>query len=257
MSFAFMPVYTGDYLRDTQHLSCSEHGIYFKLLMHCWDQRGPAPWDERKLAGIVNARSTDEVEALRRVLAEFFVRMDDGWYNRRMMREVEKAAALSDKKSTAGKLGAAVTNSRKRKDIPARARHLPGTSSADARQEPHTPTPTLTTTTTTTTRKNKGARPPFVLPDWISVSTWADFEEMRGKIRHPLTDAARALNIGKLEKLRDKGFDPKEVLEEAIANSWTGIWEPKFAKRTSRHSPTGEHMANVAQDWINSSRETK
>lgn len=136
MSFAFMPVYTGDYLRDTQHLSCSEHGIYFKLLMHCWDQRGPAPWDERKLAGIVNARSADEVEALRRVLTEFFVRMDDGWYNRRMMREVERAAALSEKKSTAGKLGAAVTNSRKRKEIPAPARHVLGSSSADARHEP-------------------------------------------------------------------------------------------------------------------------
>ena len=43
MSFAYLPLFTGDYLRDTQHLSCSEHGIFLKLLMHCWDQKGPAP----------------------------------------------------------------------------------------------------------------------------------------------------------------------------------------------------------------------
>ena len=63
MSFAYLPLFTGDYIRDTQHLSCSEHGIFLKLLMHCWDQKGAAPLDERKLCGIVNARSSDEIEA--------------------------------------------------------------------------------------------------------------------------------------------------------------------------------------------------
>ena len=105
MSFAFLPLYTGDYLRDTQHLSCSEHGVFLKLLIHCWDQRGPVPLDERKQTGITNARSGDEIEALRRVLGEFFVRMEDGWYNHRMQMEVERANAISAGRSAAGKLG--------------------------------------------------------------------------------------------------------------------------------------------------------
>ena len=102
MSFQYMPWYTGDYLRDTRHLDCSEHGIYCLLLMHCWDQKGPLPLDERKLFGISNARSGSEVEALRRVLNEFFVRMDDGWYNKRITEEVAKAEALSSSRREAG-----------------------------------------------------------------------------------------------------------------------------------------------------------
>ena len=83
MTYPFMPVHTGSYLRDTQHLSLSEQGTYFLLLMHCWDTKGPAPLDEIRLCSIVNARSDDEVASLRRVLDEFFIRGDDGWHNSR------------------------------------------------------------------------------------------------------------------------------------------------------------------------------
>ena len=98
MSFAFLPIYTGDYLRDTRHLSPLKHGVYLLLLFHCWDQRGPLPIDEQECAGIANCRSGDEVEALRYVLARFFVRMDDGWYNKRMQREVGRANEISGKR---------------------------------------------------------------------------------------------------------------------------------------------------------------
>lgn len=142
-----MPVYTGDYQRDTRHLSCSEHGIYFQLLMHCWDQKGPLPLDERRVCGIVNARSGDEIEALRRVLDEFFTRMDDGWYNKRMQSEIERAEALSDKKSRAGRMGyQAMSKHLTEKRIQARAKQVLGTCPADA----STPTPTLTPTPTPT-----------------------------------------------------------------------------------------------------------
>lgn len=102
MSFAFMALYTGDYLRDTRHLSMAEHGCYLLLLMHCWDQRGPLPKDERKLIGICNARSSDEIEAMRRVVSEFFVEMTDGLYNPRMQKEIERAEAISGKRRVAG-----------------------------------------------------------------------------------------------------------------------------------------------------------
>ncbi len=135
MSFAYMPLYTGDYVRDTQHLSCSEHGIYLKLLMHCWDQKGPVPLDERKLCGIVNARSGDEIEALRRVLGEYFVRMADGWYNPRMMRQVQAVEALSNNRAVAGRLGGLARAAKASKQVLSKCQ-------ASAKQEPVTPTPT-------------------------------------------------------------------------------------------------------------------
>lgn len=130
MSFAFLPLYTGDYLRDTQHLSMSEHGSFLKLLMYCWDQKGPAPLDERRLMGICNARSTDEIEAMRRVLSEFFIAMDDGHYNRRMQLEIERSASISAARSVAGKLG-----------YEAKAKLLLSKSQASAKQVPLPPPP--------------------------------------------------------------------------------------------------------------------
>lgn len=93
MTMHYIPLYTGDYLRDTRHLSPMEHGIYLLLLMYCWDKHGFAPLEERQLFGICNARSNDEMEAVRRILKEFFVQGAEGWYNPRLMRELNEANA--------------------------------------------------------------------------------------------------------------------------------------------------------------------
>lgn len=134
-----MPWFTGDYLRDTRHLTPQKHGIYLLLLASCWDQRGPVPLDEQECAGIANCRSSDEIESLRYILAKYFVRMEDGYYNQRMQAEIEKAEAISRSRSDAG-----------RKGYQAKAKHLPSNCLASAT----TPT-TTTTTTSTTTKKSK------------------------------------------------------------------------------------------------------
>src|SRR5574343_824566 len=134
-----MPVYTGDYHRDTRHLTPEEHGIYFLLLMHCWDQKGPVPLDERRQCGLVNARSGGEIESLRRVLQEFFVRMEDGWYNKRMQQEVARAEAISVKREDAGRRGANV-RMRRLREAQASAKQVLGKCLAsDATPAPHPP----------------------------------------------------------------------------------------------------------------------
>ena len=125
MSFQFMALYTGDYRRDTQHLSMMEHGCYLLMLMHSWDQRGPLPLDERRIFAICNARSNEEMGAARNVLGEFFVRMEDGHYNHRMQREIERADAISGARSNAGRLGGV-----------AKAKQLPSKRQAKAKQVP-------------------------------------------------------------------------------------------------------------------------
>lgn len=73
----------------------------------------------------------------------------------------------------------------------------------------------------------KPAAPAFVLPDWVDPTAWADYVAMRVKIRKPMTDRAKALAIGDLEKLRAQGHDPKLVLESSILNSWAGVFPLK------------------------------
>ncbi len=130
VSFAYLPWYTGDYLRDTRHLSPLKHGVYLLLLAHCWDQKGPVPLDEQEVAGIANCRSHDEIEAMRYILKRFFVRMEDGWYNARIQSEIEKAESISRARSQAG-----------RKGYEARVKHLP--SKTQARASTPTPIPIL------------------------------------------------------------------------------------------------------------------
>ena len=74
----------------------------------------------------------------------------------------------------------------------------------------------------------------FMLPDWIPVSTWADFVAMRKSIRKAMTPAAMRLQVGVLEKLRSEGHEPRAVLEQSIAASWQGLFPIKADTRSGR-----------------------
>lgn len=153
MAFQFLALYTGDYLRDTRHLTPMKHGIYLLLLMHCWDQKSPLPLDEQECAGIANCRSADEIDALRYIVGRFFVKLDDGHYNKRMCQEIERAAAISSKRS-----GAAQERWNARQMMQ-RAMQVHTKSNASAKQELWsctipTPTPTPTKERSTTTAES-------------------------------------------------------------------------------------------------------
>ena len=201
MSFAYLPLFTGDYLRDTQHLSLTEHGAYLKLLMHCWDQKGPAPLDDRKLYGICNARSKEEMSAVLHILEEFFVRMDDGWYNRRLQREVEKSEAISRARATAGRLG-----------FEARAKHLPSKSQASAKQVHLSPSPE------TPKPKSKDCAP--AAPSGVSEQIWTDFLKVRAKLKAEVTPTG--LKGIEREALK-AGMTLEAALQVCCERSWRGF----------------------------------
>ena len=61
-----------------------------------------------------------------------------------------------------------------------------------------------------------------------------DFEEMRKRIKKPLTDRARQLLLNKLTKLAGNDMDLKiEILEQSIMNSWQGVFPIKEDRRGS------------------------
>lgn len=65
------------------------------------------------------------------------------------------------------------------------------------------------------------------LPDWIPEETWKGFEEMRQKIRKPLTDRAKKMIFAKLDEFRKDGHEPKDVLEQSIVSAWSGVFPLK------------------------------
>jgi len=93
---AWMPLWIGAYLADTQHLTRDEHGGYFLLLMAYWRARGPLPDDDKRLASIVKATPA-EWRRLRLTLAEFFMVGTGVWWHKR----VEAEIAAADKRKAA------------------------------------------------------------------------------------------------------------------------------------------------------------
>jgi uncharacterized protein YdaU (DUF1376 family) len=174
--------------------------------MHCWDQKGPAPLDERKLMGICNARSTDEIEAMRRVLAEFFIRMDDGHYNARMQTEVERSEALSRARSDAG-----------RKGYEAKAKHLPSKCQASAKQVPLSPSPSPSPSLS---QGQKEKTTPKAAPDGVSDSVWRDFCAVRNKLRAAVTETAIKGIAREAEKA---GFTLEAALQMCCERGWRGF----------------------------------
>ena len=141
MSFAYLPLFTGDYLRDTRHLTPLRHGIYLLGLMHCWDSKGPMPLDEQECAGICNCRSADEIEALRYVLGKYFVQMDDGHYNKRMSEIVAHSEMLSKQRSDGAIKGAQIRRDKAREGARTKDELKLRTSLAQAKDIPVSPSP--------------------------------------------------------------------------------------------------------------------
>jgi uncharacterized protein YdaU (DUF1376 family) len=100
----WMPVYIGDYLADTMHLSTEQHGAYLLLLFHLW-RRGSLQDDDVVLAKITGL-SPNAWLMCRAVLAEFFEIHDGVWQHGRVERERIKVATKHKSNSSRAKLGA-------------------------------------------------------------------------------------------------------------------------------------------------------
>lgn len=100
----WMPLYVGDYLRDTRRLNAAEHGAYLLLIMEYW-QAGHLPDDDVLLARI-GCMSDREWKRAKPIIGPFF---DEGWRHKRIDWEIEKANAKSAKRAEAGKRGGKTT----------------------------------------------------------------------------------------------------------------------------------------------------
>ncbi len=107
-----------------------------------------------------------------------------------------------------------------------------------------------------TTNKPSVNHQRFVLPDWVPSPEWNDFEEMRRKLRKPMTDKARLLAIEKLQELATAGHDPSAVLNQSILNSYLGLFEVKGKSNGGRMSgkrdpgrPSDAWMSSGTRQW--------
>ncbi len=121
MKRAWMPLYVGDYLGDTGHLTTAQHGAYLLLMMHYW-RKGELPDDDRQLSKITKLPLKTWTD-YRPVLQEFF---HSGWRHKRIDAELARMLRVSEKRASAGQKGGLGSGlSRMRLENAAHGRSLP------------------------------------------------------------------------------------------------------------------------------------
>ena len=100
MNRPWMPLYVGDYLGDTGHLTTAQHGAYLLLMMHYW-RKGELPDDDRQLSKITKLPLRTWCE-YRPTLQDFFY---EGWKHKRIDAELARMLHVSQKRAIAGQKG--------------------------------------------------------------------------------------------------------------------------------------------------------
>jgi len=105
---SYYPFFPGDYLRDTQDLSLTEHGAYLIMLSHYYCHEGLTS-NKSRLYRICKAFTDEEKESIDTVRERYF--MDDGngnLINKRAEIEIKKRKAFLEEQSRKGKISARV-----------------------------------------------------------------------------------------------------------------------------------------------------
>lgn len=103
---SFMPLYIGDYLADTAHLTTEEHGAYMLLLMHYWRAGGPITSDDAQLARVTRC-TVKEWGKIKPTVLAFFNLEGERLVHGRVEHELKRAAEQYQAKVERAKAGAA------------------------------------------------------------------------------------------------------------------------------------------------------
>ncbi|EOO9879343.1 DUF1376 domain-containing protein [Escherichia coli] len=236
----YMQLYIADYLADTMHLSAEEHGAYLLLMFNYWQTGKPIPKNRlAKIARLTNERWADVEPSLQ----EFFCDNGEEWVHLRIEEDLASVREKLTKKSAAGKASVQARRSRKEADVQKKQeRNLTGVQTDVEVVFEHD---VNTKATNKDTDKDLKTDPPLnpprgnrgvkkfdpldiALPNWISVSLWREWVEFRQALRKPIrTEHGANGAIRELEKFRQQGFSPEQVIRHSIANEYQGLFAPK------------------------------
>ena len=236
----YMQLYIADYLADTMHLSAGEHGAYLLLMFNYWQTGKPIPKNRlAKIARLTNERWVDVEPSLR----EFFCDNGDEWMHLRIEEDLASVREKLTKKSAAGKASVQARRSRKEADVQTKQeRNLTGVQTDVGVVFEHDANTKATNKDTdkdlktdpplNPPRGNRGVKKfdplDISLPNWISVSLWREWVEFRQALRKPIrTEQGANGAIRELEKFRQQGFTPEQVIRHSIANEYQGLFAPK------------------------------
>lgn len=123
----WMPIYWGDYAKDTGHLSAVHHGAYLMLLKHYWTHGEPLPDDDAQLWRIACTDSPSAWRKIRAVVLAFFEKRDGRLHHGRVDLELAKAEGNAERRAELARRAADARwgNKTQRKQRPPDAPRMP------------------------------------------------------------------------------------------------------------------------------------
>ncbi|MES2347008.1 MAG: YdaU family protein [Pseudomonadota bacterium] len=256
----------GDYDTATKDLSMLEHGCYRRLMDGYYANKGPLINAFASLCRIVGAFMPDEQEALRKIVGMYFDTTSKPGYLvkevcdeeiARVLSESERQAAAARSRWGKGEADSASDDAA----APAMA-HAAASAAASAAvmpvkiQDSKALPPISPTPAAARAKKAKDNRDSyrFERPEHLPEEAWDKFVEMRQRIRRPLTEWGKHLIEIEIGKLREAGSDPKAVLEQSTANSWSGVFQVKKSQQSGRRSQTEAANDETADNWASGER---
>ncbi len=87
----FMPMYWGDWHRDTKGLTDAQLGRYIHIIEAYWANGGPLGDEKRHLFRLVSAHSKAEKIRTKEILSTYFYHKDSAYHHKRIDKELEQA----------------------------------------------------------------------------------------------------------------------------------------------------------------------
>jgi len=105
MKYPWMPLFWGDFLANTMHLSAQEAGAYLFLIAHAWEHDGEIPGDWVRLSRIAHVRQ-NHWKSTWKALEPFFEPLSRGslirgYSHKRVTTELLNLAEISNKRKEA------------------------------------------------------------------------------------------------------------------------------------------------------------
>jgi len=115
-SDAWMPLYVGDYMADTSHLTCEQHGAYLLILMALWKRAGAGLPDVDENMAAAARLPVSRWKAIRPILLDGVLLRTDGQTvtQKRLDAEIGKAQGITEARAAAGAKGGATAQANRK-----------------------------------------------------------------------------------------------------------------------------------------------
>lgn len=213
----WLPVYCGDYLKDTGDLTLAEHGAYFKLMMAYW-QRGCLEHCLEKCMRIAGAYTQAEQQAVQSVVERFFSPVDGMLRNKRLDIELEVAKAKKDKavgKAREAAIARWEAERKAKEDAASNAQSMPQAMPEEMLKQCPSPSPAPSPIQppSSSSKPLRAARASRLPADWSLPADWAAWAVAETPV----------VNV-QLEAAKFKDYWLAKSGQDATKNSWEATW---------------------------------